>query len=114
LGSNAVVVVTTDGGFKNLGTATGDLIAIDIELVVDGIIVADRRHFAEVGVWFNKADYWSYTLALPLTPGTHTIAVVAQLAFALSGTGAAGPMAIVGGGPNEVTRGTLTTLVLNR
>jgi hypothetical protein len=110
--SGSFVFIATDGGAQTTSSATTGFSATDIALSVDGNIVSDggykRLVMANTPGFVGAFAYWSLTKALPLTPGSHTIKVIA------GGVGGGGSNAIVSGDRNSVLQGELDVLLLKQ
>jgi hypothetical protein len=108
----SVLYISTDGGIVNDGLFPGDYVQVDVRVLVDGVVVADRAYDVEIAQFAYKS-YWSVALIVTPTAGTHTVTVDAFRRSA--GTlHTAQPTATLAGSSNSMLRGTLTVLTLNK
>jgi hypothetical protein len=92
--------------------ALGDNIQVTIRLMLDGAVLVARKYDVEMRR-FSSTEHWSFTVATPITAGTHNVSV--QALFGTMGrTGTGLPSAIVAGAADPLTQGTLTAVVVNR
>jgi hypothetical protein len=104
----------SDGGIVNSSALPGDYVRVDVRLLVDGVVLVTRRHDVENGTFANTG-HWSFSIATPLSAGSHTVVVDAMLsAIGRGNPGNPFPAAFVAGTADTVTRGTLTTIVVNK
>jgi hypothetical protein len=107
--ANSLVLVSTGGGAKTLGTADTSWSNVVIEVFVDGSaspLLQGLDPMNTTGAT-GRYQFWSLTGTVPLSPGTHTIAVEAE------GAGVAPDDAQVGGGFGSLFRPNLTVTILN-
>lgn len=104
----SVIVATADGSAQILSIGSSTNALVEFRLVVNGAAVVGSLHRMTTsntpGVTPGFGN-WSITRALPLGPGTHTIAVCGQLV--------AGSVAANSGHP-ALTPGSLTVMVLKK
>jgi hypothetical protein len=109
--ANSVVVVAADGGIETSSAASTGFSIIDMALAVDGsfplnppfkrVIAANTTGLVQV------IANWSFTQALTLPPGVHTLQVFTR------GAGS-GTSAIVSGDSSSVLQVKMTVTVLNQ
>ena len=110
--ANSDLLLTGDVGLQvNINTTNGFSVT-DVLLIVDGSATANggyQRMYVtnNTGVVFN-IRYASFSQAITLTAGSHTIG------FAAIGAGLGGSTAIVGGDSNSVLQGELTATFIKR
>jgi hypothetical protein len=111
--TSSVVVFTSQGGIENMG-APGDFVRVAIRLMVDDVVKEFGEYDLEHGN-FSCFGRWSLSIALPLSAGSHSVGVQAQMTRnEKAGTSAAWPRAIVGGTEIETSHGTLTAIVMKQ
>ena len=107
------VYIATDGGLQTQSGLADGFSACDITLFIDGSAVSNGGHkrltaLNNAGLTGNTS-FWSMSLSVPLSAGTHTIAVHG----ASSGlSGQAGTT--IGGGNSSMFQPSLTTLLLKQ
>lgn len=103
--SGAMVFVSTNGGVQTVGTGTAYGIA-DFAIHVDGTVSNAKQLVVSANTTGlgNMLDNWSFSTALNLSAGTHTIDLRAK-----DGNGTAD---INVSGTDPLIRGTLTVLIL--
>jgi hypothetical protein len=110
--SNAVVNVSADGGVETTSNATTGYSVVDVALAIDGVLTADggykRITAANTTGLVQMFAYFGMSQAISLTPGAHTIKVVA------AGTGGGSSSALVSGDSNSVLQGELTVTILKK
>ncbi|MGE0396614.1 MAG: hypothetical protein AB7T06_07860 [Kofleriaceae bacterium] len=110
--ANAITFIASDGGLFTNGTLTTDFNIVDIAITIDNAILTNggyQQLVAANSAGVTGAATWGFSVATPLTAGTHTIRVVAV------GKGtAATPTATISGGTGNVRQGTLTVMFLKQ
>lgn len=106
----SVVFITSTGGISTGATTATGFSVCDLTIVVDGSILSNagyqRVYAANTGgVTSGMMAYWNLSAAIPLSAGSHTIAVNALGA----GTGV---NATVSGNNSSVLQATLTVMIL--
>jgi len=111
--ANSVVVFTSQGGIENMGLP-GDWVRVAIRLLVDGAVQEFGEYEVEHG-HFSSTGRWSFSIALPLAAGTHSVGVQAQMTgIDKAPTSASFPRAIVAGTADLTSHGTLTAIVVKQ
>jgi Collagen triple helix repeat (20 copies) len=112
--ADSVVVFSCDGGTHIDGSTRGDFIQVIVRLLVDGVARAARRIDLEKG-YFSTSQNWSFTLAMPLAEGTHTVAVDASQAVNDTVSHLMPfPAAFVGAPASDPLHATLTAVVVKK
>ncbi len=110
--ASGVVIVSSDGGFQVSSSSATAYSLVNIALFVDGSLPANAPFQRVIGMntasLTNQFAYWSFSTALSLSPGPHSIMVGA------AGTQSASVPAIVGGDGNSVIQARMTVTVLNQ
>jgi hypothetical protein len=109
--TQTMVCIQTNGGVNTVGTTTTSGSAIDVALVVDGIILPNggyQRMYADnptgnatVGNWVAN---WNMSVIITLSAGIHTVEVDTATVQ--------GQNATVSGGFGAINQGTLTIMIL--
>jgi hypothetical protein len=111
--ANSVVVFSSQGGIENMG-APGDEVRVAIRLLVDDVVQEFGEYEVEHGN-FSSFGRWSFSIALPLSAGSHTVGVQAQMtAINKAPASTSFPRAIVAGTPDSTAHGTLTAVVVKQ
>jgi hypothetical protein len=107
-------VFTTYGTITNAGAFIGDFVKVDVRLIVDGVMLENRRYDVEVGT-FSRSVNWNYAVAMSLPAGVHNWRMEAQV-YSASVTNPANPYptTVIGGPSYTVDRGGLTVSVVNK
>jgi hypothetical protein len=107
--ASSVTYIATDGGLATSSTALTGFSIVDVAIFIDGAMppnAAFRRVLAANTTGLvNIIANWSFSLAVNLSPGSHTIEVRAALAQA-------GASATVSGDNNSALQGELTVTTL--
>jgi hypothetical protein len=108
--ASSVAYIATDGGLRTGSTDPAGFSEVDVYLKIDGNIPTDGGFgnltiINNAGVT-NAATRWSISLAAPLAPGSHTIAVYG---FPVSGSAAS-----FSGGTGTTDQGELTVMILKQ
>jgi hypothetical protein len=112
--ADSVVVFSCDGGASIDGTNVGDFVQIVVRLVVDNTVQVARRIDLEKG-YLATSQTWSFTIALPLSAGTHSVGVDASQLVNNTRNGAMPfPSAFVGAAASDPLHATLTAVVLKK
>ncbi|HEY4058324.1 MAG TPA: hypothetical protein VGM39_17045 [Kofleriaceae bacterium] len=108
--ATGIAYVATDGGVTTTSTSTTGYSTVDIVLVVDGTLLSQggyrRIHAANTGGLTSIGANWSFSAVVPLTAGSHTIAVYGRYV--------AGSDATIGGNASSVNQPTMSVLVLKQ
>jgi hypothetical protein len=115
--ANSVMYLSTNGGitFAQAASSASASVIVDVVLEVDGSVLPHGA-FQRVSVLDNAAEWtsptgnWSMAQTVTLSPGTHTISVLARLSGSLDAPGGA----LVSGGDNTVLQGALNVLTIAR
>jgi hypothetical protein len=103
--ANSVVYMSSTGAaFQNSGASTG-IAYVDVQLRVDGLSPGNAD-FRRLSIGQGMIEHWQFNQALELSPGVHTLSVVASLL--------AGPAANAGGDTTSAAQGDLTTLIIRK
>jgi len=113
--ATSAVIVTSDGAVQVNGTNTGQAVAVDVFLFVDGDTtprqIVQRRVYAVNQSIVPNVTNWSFSVAVTgLTPGAHTFRVSAAIIASNGGVGAV----VAGSGATPANRATLTAMVVNK
>jgi hypothetical protein len=111
--ATSALLVSSDGGVQVSSMVSGQAVAVDIFLFVDGDTtpkqIVQKRIYAVNSVIVPNVANWSFSVAVTgLAPGVvHTFRVAAQFVV---GNAAA----VVAGPASSVLRGTLTVVAVNK
>ena len=111
--ADSIVFISADGGIQTGATgAAAGFSRVEVSIVIDGAPVAGggrRRVYAAntTGITSSMIANWSMSTSTVLTPGPHTISVMA------AGTGA-GSIAIVSGDSTSFLQAQLTVVILKQ
>ena len=109
----SVVVFSSNGGIVNTGVP-GDDVRVIIRLIVDSVVQEFGEYDVENGK-FSNMGRWSFSVAVPLSAGDHTVGVQAQLSGIDQANPSTGfPHAFVGETAGSPSHGTLTAVVLKQ
>lgn len=107
--SNSIVYLATDGGFYTTSLSSSGYSEVQVYFEIDGSIPANGG-YGDITVVNNAAKTsnatgrWSISLATPLLPGSHTIAVYGSLS--------GGSTASISGAQGSAEQGELTVMLL--